>query len=94
MSDKKHLSISQINMLGRCGEQYRRRYIEGEKIPPGIAALVGRGVDDSVTINLQNKIDTGDLRAGAAGGPQEHRERRRPDSQDDLGYEEQGNREG
>lgn len=61
MSEKKHLSISQINTLGRCGEQYRRRYIEGEKIPPGIAALVGRGVDDSVTANLSKKIETGSL---------------------------------
>lgn len=58
---KPHLSISAIETLARCGEQYRRRYIEGEKIPPGIAALVGKGVDDSVTANLGAKIETGAL---------------------------------
>ena len=59
--EKKRLSISQIDMLNRCGEQYRRRYIHGERIPPGISLLVGRATDDSVSRNLQNKIDTGEL---------------------------------
>ena len=61
MSEKPHLSISALNMLSRCGEQYRRRYVEGDKVPPGIAALVGRGVDHSVNGNLNNKIETGEL---------------------------------
>lgn len=54
--EKPHLSISALNMLSRCGEQYRRRYLEGEKIPPGIAALVGRGVDASVSTNMLSKM--------------------------------------
>ena len=54
---KPHLSVSAMGMLARCGEQYRRRYIEGDKLPPGIAALVGRGVDQTVTANLQAVID-------------------------------------
>lgn len=61
MSEKPHLSISALATLGRCGEQYRRRYIEGDKVPPGIAALVGKGVDASVTTNLGSKIETGGL---------------------------------
>jgi hypothetical protein len=53
---KPHMSISQLNMLSRCGEQYRRRYVLGEKIPPGIALIVGSAVDKAVTLNLQNKM--------------------------------------
>ena len=56
-----HLSISQLNMLSFCGEQYRRRYILGEKIPPGVSLLVGRATDNSVNANMSNKIDTGEL---------------------------------
>ena len=48
-------------MLSKCGEQYRRRYIEGERIPPGVALIVGRGVDKSVEKNLQHKIDSQEL---------------------------------
>jgi PD-(D/E)XK nuclease superfamily len=52
------LSISALDMLSKCGEQYRRRYIEHERIPPGVAAIVGKGVDKSVDRNLTNKIQT------------------------------------
>lgn len=55
---KPHLSISQLDTLSRCGEQYRRRYIEHEIIPPGVAALVGKATDQSVTRNLGHKIHT------------------------------------
>lgn len=58
---KPHLSNSAIDMLSKCGEMYRRRYIEGEKVPPGVALIVGKGVDHSVNTNLQAKIDTGSL---------------------------------
>ncbi len=53
---KKHLSASALSMYEGCGEQYRRRYIEGERIPPGIAMIKGSSVDDSVTGNLRNVI--------------------------------------
>lgn len=36
-------SSTQIEMFFSCGEAYRRRYIEGDKIPPGIAACAGSG---------------------------------------------------
>lgn len=54
-------SIHQSN-LGtalRCGEQFRRRYIEGEKIPPGVAAGRGTGVHSANEVNLRQKVFTG-----------------------------------
>jgi hypothetical protein len=59
MSDRKpHLSPSQLDMMSRCGEAYRRRYIEGERIPPGIAMLSGTGVHAGAEVNFRQKIDT------------------------------------
>ena len=58
---KPYLSISQLSMLSKCGEQYRRRYIEGEILPPAVAMLVGRGVDTSVDSNLTSKVRTREL---------------------------------
>ena len=39
-----YVSPSQIGTFHTCPESWRRRYICGEKIPPGIAAVVGTGV--------------------------------------------------
>jgi hypothetical protein len=58
---KKRLSISQVNTLSTCGEQYRRRYVNKERTPPGLAMLVGGVVDRIVTRNLQAKIESGML---------------------------------
>lgn len=58
---KPALSISAIDMLSKCGEQYRRRYIEHERQRPGVSLLVGKGVDASVSANLEHKIRTGQL---------------------------------
>lgn len=58
---KPKLSYSALNMLARCGQQFYFRYIEHLKVPPGIASLVGRGVDGSANSNLGNKIQTGEL---------------------------------
>lgn len=66
MSRVYRFSVSALNMLFRCGEQYRRRYIEGHKIPPGIALLIGRATDTSVNADLGNKIQTGELLPDAA----------------------------
>lgn len=55
-----HLSVSQLDMFIRCGEQYRRRYIEGEIIPPGIAARIGSGVHKAAEINWKEKMRTGE----------------------------------
>ena len=63
MKEKKpSLSDSALNMLYKCGQQYYYRYVEGKKIPPGIAAVIGRATHKSVYLDLQNKIDKGVLR--------------------------------
>ncbi len=53
-----YVSFSQYDMFFRCGEQYRRRYIEGKKLPPGIAMLIGRGLDEGANFNHRQKIIT------------------------------------
>jgi RecB family exonuclease len=45
----------------KCMEAFRRRYIEGEIIPPGVAMIVGTGTHRSVELNLTEKIKTGSL---------------------------------
>lgn len=59
--NKPQLHVSALNMLFRCGEQFRRRYIENEVIPPGIALIIGRATDHTVTMNLRNKKDKKEL---------------------------------
>lgn len=54
-----HTSISQLGMFQRCGEQWRRRYVEEEVIPPGISARVGTGVHKAAEINFKSKMQTG-----------------------------------
>ncbi len=49
---------SSLGTFLRCGEQGRRRYIEDEIIPPGIAAGRGTGVHKANKVNLRNKIKT------------------------------------
>jgi len=39
-----HLSPSQVGMYSRCPESYRRRYVEGERIPPAVAMARGTGL--------------------------------------------------
>lgn len=58
---KPQLHPSGIVMFGKCGEQFRRRFIEGEIKPPSARMVVGSGVDRGVTANLRNKIATGEL---------------------------------
>jgi len=53
-----HISHSQISMYRRCPEQYRRRYIEGEKIPPGVSLLKGGAVHEGIKFNNRQKIET------------------------------------
>ena len=55
---KAHLSASQVDMFCRCPEAYRRRYIEGEIIPPGFAMLKGTGVHAGAEENFRQKISS------------------------------------
>lgn len=53
-----HLSPSQISTYLRCGEMWRRRYIEGEIIPPGITLIKGRSIHTGAEINHRQKIES------------------------------------
>lgn len=55
------LHVSGLNMLAKCGEQFRRRYIEGEKRPPGVALLIGTATDRAAEQDLRSKMQTGVL---------------------------------
>jgi len=54
-----YFSQTAINQFFRCGEQFRRRYIEGEIIPPGIAAKIGTGLHKGAEVNYWAKLITG-----------------------------------
>jgi len=56
-----HISWSQIKMLQRCGMQYEFRYVEGKKIPPGVAAHIGSSTHQSIEKNLKYRIEQGEL---------------------------------
>jgi hypothetical protein len=55
---KPQLHVSGLEMLSKCGEQFRRVYIERERIPPGVALIVGTATHKSVARNLESKIKT------------------------------------
>ena len=54
----KHLSASSIGMFRRCPEQFRHRYILGEKEKPGEALLVGSAFHSGLEFNYLQKIDS------------------------------------
>lgn len=56
MSDKPHLSLTQLDMLSKCGVAYENRYVKKRKVAPGVSLLVGRAVDRSVGFNLEHKM--------------------------------------
>lgn len=53
-----HYSPSQVVMHARCGECYRRRYVEGEIMPPGIAACRGSAVHAAAESNFRQKLES------------------------------------
>ncbi len=61
MSETKKPQLHASALEMKCLEAFRRRYIENEIIPPGVAALVGTATDAGITRNLGNKIKTGQL---------------------------------
>lgn len=58
MTTKPHLSASHLGLACRCPEACRRRYIEGEIVPPGIAAAKGTSLHHGASANFQQKIST------------------------------------
>lgn len=57
-NDRPHLSASQLDMFARCPEQWRRRYVEREIIPPRLAMLKGGAVHAGAEANMRQKIET------------------------------------
>ena len=50
---------SSLSTWENCPEQFRRRYVEGEIIPPGLAAHIGTGVHRAAEVNHRAKLATG-----------------------------------
>lgn len=69
-----HLSPSSLALFGRCPEQYRRRYILGQKERPGGALIVGSADHYAHEVNFRQKITSGvdlpvtDVRLACADG--------------------------
>jgi len=55
---KPSFSFSRLAMFSRCGEQYRRRYVENLIIPPSVAQHVGSSVHSSAEHNYRQKKAT------------------------------------
>ncbi len=58
---KFQLHVSGLNMLSKCGAQFERRYINGEKVPPGVSLVMGTAVHKAVAADLTEKITAGKL---------------------------------
>lgn len=52
-----------LDLLLKCGEAWRRRYVEGHKIPPGVALVTGKAIHKSAERNLRSKMESGELLA-------------------------------
>lgn len=54
------LSQSAVNQLLKCGEAFRRRYLEREYTPPSLAALAGTAVHAAAESYFRRKRDAGE----------------------------------
>lgn len=54
-------SASQLGTWSKCQMQWAYRYLDGLKVPPGIAAYLGKSVDAAVTADLDHKRTRGKL---------------------------------
>lgn len=60
---KAHFSATQLSLIATCPEAFRRRYIERERMPSGLAAARGKGLHGGAAHNFRQKIQSGiDLR--------------------------------
>ena len=53
-----HLSASSIGMFRRCPEQFRHRYVLGEKERPGEALVIGSMFHKTIEENYRTKIES------------------------------------
>jgi PD-(D/E)XK nuclease superfamily len=58
---RQQIHVSGVNMANDCGQRYVFRYLLGIKRPPNAFLLVGKSTDESVTQDLDHKIETGVL---------------------------------
>jgi len=54
----RHLSATSIGMFRRCPEQFRHRYILGEKERPGEGLVIGSAFHEGVEFNYAQKIES------------------------------------
>lgn len=60
------LHATALQTFARCPEQFRRRYIEGERRAPGIAMAVGTATHAAIEADMRQKLQTGELLPGEA----------------------------
>jgi hypothetical protein len=53
-----HVSFTQLNMILKCGEQFRRRYVQGEIIPPTASLTRGKCGHRALEKNFRQKVET------------------------------------
>ena len=54
----KHLSATSIGMFRRCPEQFRHRYLLGEKERPGEGLVIGSAFHEGIEFNYAQKIES------------------------------------
>jgi hypothetical protein len=54
------LTQSMVGMFLRCPQQFERRYIKGEIIPPGVAARRGSATHEAIRLNHAHKLYAGE----------------------------------
>lgn len=56
-----YLSASQLVMFQRCGEQWRRRFIDEDFVPPSLPVRTGHAVREAAMLCLRHRLETGTL---------------------------------
>jgi len=56
--DLKHISASSLKMWMRCPEQWRRRYVLHQRVPPAAALIQGRADHQAIAGNFEQKLET------------------------------------
>jgi len=55
-----HVSATSLKMWMRCPEQWRRRYVLGERTPPAAALIQGRADHTAIAENFEYKLGEGE----------------------------------
>lgn len=59
-----HFSPSQLNTAEMCGHRYKLRYIDGIKVMPNFAVIIGGTVAKTSETDYRNKMEQGELLPG------------------------------